>query len=131
MTIKKDLEQLARLTAVALLAAQSEMAAAKARETELRITMKSLDLSRSERAVATLGQADASLVAGADSQWLIWVEQRRRLINAELAKCLVTQDHCQQIVRRAFGRDQAVAALEMARKARAKKVAARRADYTS
>ncbi|WP_458789559.1 hypothetical protein [Yoonia sp. MH D7] len=131
MTMKKDLAQLSRLTSVALLAAQSEMAVAKARETELRATLKSLYLSRNARAVATLGLADTSLVAGADSQWLIWVEQRRRLINSELARCLVVQDRCLQAVRRAFGRDQAVAALERARKAGAKKDAARRADYTS
>lgn len=131
MSMKRDLAQLAQLTDAALLAAQSKMSAAKAREIELRETLKSLDVSRSERAVATLGQADAALMAGADAQWLTWVEQRRRLINAELAKCLVAQDHCQQVVRRAFGRDQAVEALEKARVASVKRATARRSDYTS
>lgn len=131
MTMKRDLAQLSRLTAAALLAAQSEMAAAKAREAELREKLKSLDVSRSARAVSTLDQVDTALIAGADSQWLTWVEQRRRLINTELARCLVTQDHCQQRVRQTFGRDQALIALEKERQVRAKKDAARRADYTS
>lgn len=131
MSLKRDLAQLARLTDAALLAAQSKMASAKAREAELRDALQSLNNSRSERAAATLGQVDAALVAGADAQWLTWVEQRRRLINAELAKCLVTQDHCQQEVRRAFGRDQAVIALEKTRMAGVKRTAARRSDYTS
>ncbi len=131
MSMKRDLAQLARLTDAAFQAAQGDMAAAKAREVSLRETLKSLDLSRSQRATATLGETDVALIAGADVQWVAWVEQRRRLINAELAQCLVKQDHCQQVVRRTFGRDQAVTSLEKARAAIAKRDAARKSDYTS
>ena len=131
MNMKRDLVQLARMTDAAFQAAQSELAAAKAREVELRATLKSLERSRSDRAEAILDQADTALVAGADGQWLAWVEQRRRLINSELAQCLVKQDHCKQTARRAFGRDQAVLGLEKARAAIAKRKAVRKDDYTS
>ena len=62
MSMKRDLVQLARITDAAFQAAQSELAVAKAREVELRATLKSLEQSRSDRAEAILDQADTCLL---------------------------------------------------------------------
>lgn len=123
--------QMAKLTDASLQAAHGALAVEVAREKDLRASLSLLSRSRTERANTNLDIADAALIAGADGQWLAWVENRRRLINAELSKCLVRQDHCQQIVRKAFGRDQAVAGLRKAHAETEKRMHARRSDYTS
>lgn len=127
----RDLMQMAKLTDASLQAAQSALAVELAREKDLRASLSLLSRSRTERANTNLDIADTALIAGADGQWLAWVEKRRRLINAELSKCLVRQDHCQQIVRKAFGRNQAVAGLRKAHAATEKRRHVRRSDYTS
>lgn len=126
-----DIKKVVEVTSMMFQASQSKLAAASAREKELRQNLEALVISRRDRALATLGSSDASYVAGADGSWQIWVEQRRRLINAELGKCLVQQDQLRDAARKAFGREQAAKAILKREEIARRKNIARQTHYES
>lgn len=127
----KQLAQLAEITQVEYNLAQLNLAASRQREADLRNALESLVESRRARANAPLEEADAALIAGADVNWQTWVEQRRRLINLELAQCLAKQDKCREIAQRAFGREQAVLSLGKLHAIKRQRDATRKSTYTS
>lgn len=129
--IKDQLLQLAEITDAVFQSAQTVLAKEVLREKELRAVLKALVADQSNRAEQIMAEPDAALIAGADVQWRAWVEQRRRLINAELAKCLVAQARHREAAAKAFGRHQAVLSLEEIRAKEVKLDAVRRAYYTS
>lgn len=55
--------------------------------------------------------ANVAQVSGAEIRWHRWVDARRGLINQELAHVLAKKIECQRMLRRAFGKDQALQAL--------------------
>lgn len=131
MTDKSQLSVLAKITEAEFHLAQLDLAKSRSREMELRTLLKSLSDALLARANSPLEEADAALIAGADVNWQAWVEQRRRSINLELAKCLANQETCREVAQRAFGREQAVLSLRKNHVAKQKQATARKADYTS
>jgi hypothetical protein len=99
---------LAVLTAVALRAAQAEMADLKQREADLRQNLADL---AAQKLRDVRAEADPALIAGADLRWQQWVDQRRAAVNAELAQVLALIENRQHRLRGLFGRDQAARAL--------------------
>jgi len=114
--------RLGQLTSVVHQSAQSRLAREVAQEMELRHALERL--SGSFRNVER--GPDVAFRAGADVAWRTWVEQRRTLINAELAKCLVRQAKARNAAALAFGRNQAVSELDARERAQIKLVADRR-----
>lgn len=131
MTRKRDIAGLVQLTQLHFQAAQSEMAAVLAQEARLNENLAQLMESREALAAAPRDAAEPALIAGADLRWNQWVDQRRAVINAELAQCQISKERCRNKLREAFGRSQASAALE-ARAAKTIEMAAkRRSAYES
>jgi hypothetical protein len=54
---------------------------------------------------------DPALVAGVDVLWHKWVDQRRGVINIELARVRAAKSECQRHLRQAFGKDHALGSL--------------------
>ena len=123
--------ELARITETAFDVAQLRLSKSRQREAELRAMVESLNISLRDRAKVRLAQTDAALVGGADVNWQIWVEQRRRSINVELAKCLAEQEKIRRDARHAFGRRQAINSLIERDVSALKQKAFRKSNYTS
>ncbi len=101
-----QLAGLARLTDAAFKARQAEMAILKQTEAALRATIAALNAPKPHRP-----GDDPATMAGADANWQIWVDQRRRALNLELARLLAAQERLRHDLGQAFGRDQAIRAL--------------------
>ena len=106
----KRLVRLKTLTAVQFVAAQSTSASLAAREKGLRDNLAQL-VQEKRRTIERDVPDDAARAAGADIRWHRWVDERRAIINIELAQVLSEKLECQRSLARAFGRDQAVATL--------------------
>lgn len=131
MSETKRLKQLAMITEAEFNIAQMELANLRRRESELRQSLVALSAALRDRAETSLDNTDAARIAGADVNWQAWVEQRRRLINQELAICLSKQDKSKQAVMTAFGRDKAVLDLQKRNVARLKRTQLLKSYYTS
>lgn len=131
MNETKRLQQLAMITKTELNIAQMNLAKLRRREAELRDALTALSVALRDRAESSHGDPDAARIAGADVNWQAWVEQRRRLINQELALCLAKQDQSKEIVARAFGREQAVLNLQRKSVKGMKRAEQVRSYYTS
>lgn len=119
------------LSAVSFRAAQAKMAELLTREAGLRRNLAQLTDSRAAQAKAPRQSDEAALIAGADIRWHHWVDQRRAVINTELAQVLALQEKCRAQLVRAFGRDQVAQTLlgQLVEADQVKKQ--RRADYES
>ncbi|WP_341367488.1 hypothetical protein [Yoonia sp. BS5-3] len=106
-----DLKGLTVLSGLSFRAAQARMAALLEREARLRRNLLQLTESRSAQAQASRAPDEAALVAGADIRWHHWVDQRRAVINTELAQVLALQENCRAALKEAFGREQAAQSL--------------------
>lgn len=118
-----QLAALARLTEAAFTAKQAEMAILKQAEAALRAKIAALNAPPAARP-----GDDPATMAGADARWQIWVDQRRRALNSELARLLAGQERLRQDLSRAFGRDQAIRALAERQNAQAVMARARKSD---
>lgn len=127
----KQLERLVTLTKLKEATARSELSILQKRNQELIEALRRLNLDLKTRADARSGSADVALIAGADTRWQNWVEQRRTLINTEMAACRIQIDKAEGALRIALGQCDAAQvmqgrhAIERARKLQ------RRADYES
>lgn len=131
MTGDTRLEGLLRLTALQLQIARGELARLRETEEKLRQNLTELSQTKAMQAQLSRRSDDAALIAGADIRWHTWVDQRKSLINMELAQVLAAQDTCRAKLINAFGRDQAAMRLSevtMTEKTATKK---RRAAYES
>lgn len=122
---------LVQLTGVQFRAVQAEMAALQQQEARLRRSLAQLIETRQTRSVAICASQDVALIAGADLRWHRWVDQRRAVINAELAQTLSAKERCRSRLQRAFGRDQATLALRDRVKEQQRMIAMRRGVYES
>ena len=105
MTSKADqIAELQDLTGLALRALQTEMHRLSAKEQALRQNLSDLTAQRATQGMRAAD--DPALIAGADLRWQQWVDQRRAMVNMELAQVLALMANCQQRLQRAFGRDQ-------------------------
>jgi hypothetical protein len=107
----KQAKGLAQLTDIALHAAQAKMAEIVAREMGLRDNLSQLVEHQETPARAPVTMVDAAFAADANVRWQQWVDQRRTVINTELAQVLALKANCRTDLAKAFGRNQAAQAL--------------------
>lgn len=107
----RKIAELQGLTALTLRVVQAELQQLKAKETRLRQHLAALTVQKYQQTHAPRTVDDPALVAGADLRWQHWADQRRGLINMELARVLALIDSCQHRLRQAFGRDLVAGAL--------------------
>ena len=123
----EEMAALARLAGLASDAAEARLAAHLRRAAELRNSLAALEGERRERATS-LTEADPALRAGADLRWHHWIDSRRALLNAELARSLAEADRARAAVRQAFGKKMASEAVARELLATQGLLAARRAE---
>lgn len=123
-----DLRQVA---AMKLQAVQADLARLSAQEAALRDNLIQLQDSKRARAVALQQGSDTAHIAGADMHWHQWADQRRSLINTELAQVLAQKAECLRQLQQAFGKEQAIITLMKTAKAQVVQDAARRKSYES
>lgn len=131
MNDPRQLAKLQHMTGLKFRATQSEMATLRAREAALRRNLEHLVQTRRTQAQAPRAADDAALVAGADIRWHRWVDQRRAVINHELAQVLAQKAACRVRLQKAFGKDQAAQALQKQAEAVVRQRVMRRAAYES
>ena len=99
----KRLVTLAQLTEMALAQNQVRMAQIVRQETDLQRRLSDLDQAVQNRAKAG---ADTAFWAGVDPKWLMWLEQKRGQIHAEMARLRAQKEDLRPGLAKAFGRDQ-------------------------
>ncbi len=114
------MQQLAHLTALRFQARQADMAKLMRQEAALRANLADLLAARRANAARAHAKTDVALAAGADVRWQVWADQRRAVINAELAQVLARRAALAEQLRIDFGKDQ------VAGKLLARQIAARR-----
>jgi hypothetical protein len=106
----KRLAALETLTKVRFAAAQATFARHMRAEVKLRDNLAQL-IKHRMTVFEPKPQGDAASIAQAEISWHKWVDQRRTIVNTELAQVVAERLESQRKLRRAFGKDQAVAAL--------------------
>lgn len=102
--MKNDFAKLSEITELALTQRRMAMAALRKQADALDEQLAKLDNARASR-TATRGENDPALRAGADLNWLRWIETRKRAINTERARLTVLIDQEKDKLSQAFGRD--------------------------
>lgn len=105
------LDALGRVTGLRLRALQAEMTQLLTQETALRRNLSDLSAARRQHLRVTEGEDGLATTAGAEVRWQAWVDQRRSVVNSELAQILARKSDLAQQLRIAFGKDQVVQAL--------------------
>lgn len=131
MTEATRLQALGKVSRLKYQSLQGEMAQLLHRELGLRENLRQLVASRTLRHGETLQQSDPALKAGADIRWHKWVDERRAVINTELAQVIGQKEHCRARLQRSFAQDQAVHALMKQSISQEQLIRERRAGYVS
>lgn len=131
MNERHQIAGLAQLTGMHYRSVQSEMASILQQEARLRRNLAHLIESRQKRATGSTNANDAATIAGADVRWHQWVDQRRAVINGELALVLSAKESCRTKLQRAFGRDMAIQTLQNQLEEAQRSIRRRRNDYAS
>ena len=131
MTQSQRIKALAEVTHLRLQVDQAKLAELQAKETALRKNLHDLVVQRRNQTLIVGKGDDPASIAGVGLQWHLWVDQRRRAINAELTLLFAHRAECQAKLRRSFGQDQAARALCKKAQAREKKMRLDRASYES
>ena len=131
MNDSKQLAQLQKLTALKLDVAHSEMSLLWTKEAALRSNLDQLVQTRCAQSQAPRAPYEAALIAGADIRWHRWVDQRRAVINHELAQVLAQKAVSRIKLQKAFGKDQAAQHLKKQVAAEVRQTTVRRATYES
>ncbi len=97
----------------------------------LRNSLKDLNVQRLGHNYEVENGQDSAAFAIADLNWQVWVDQRLRKINAELAQALAQVEECQATLQQSFGRDLAASALLRRVEAVHATVSKRRTSYES
>lgn len=113
MNNRKSLAKLSQIASIKFDAEKAKMATILEREIALRDGLRRLDDSRRVHILKLPQIGDPAALAGADLQWYQWIDQRRAILNTELAQVLALKDAHQKSLRGAFGRDQAINGLQM------------------
>lgn len=107
MSELKRMRALKMLTAAQFSRVQSQLAGLTAKENRLRDNLAQL-VNDKRKTAERSDLSDVARAAGADIRWHKWVDERRAVINIELAQVLSRKLECQRKLRRAFGKDQAL-----------------------
>jgi hypothetical protein len=109
---------------------RAALAALAKREEAVRTQLR--DLAQVKNTPPALGEAqDTASKAGADVRWHRWIDQRREILNHELAQIMALKLAQQEKLQKAFGRKQATDGLAKRAIAQAKIMQDRRDRYTS
>lgn len=122
---------LARLTALEFHATQTRFAEIAQREARLRQNLTQLSQHKVSAPHAALNMHEAAFAADANVRWQQWVDQRRAVINTELAQVLALKENYRVRLATAFGRDQAAQAMVNRFIQERKTQTARRQSYES
>lgn len=131
MNQAKRLHELTKVTNLRLKADKARLAEVLSTESDLRRNLQDLGRLRLQRMDNDAISRDAAFLAAADLNWQLWIDERRKTINTELAKILAQKEECKAILRASFGKDQAAQSLHKAEKLAVKKAAGRRTHYES
>jgi len=131
MNHSRRIEALVEVTRLRLQVDQAKLAKLRAKETALRKNLHDLVVQRKSQTPIVGNGDDPATIAGVGLQWQLWVDQRRRAINAELALLFAQRAECQAKLRKSFGQDQAAQALCNKTQAHEKKIRMDRACYES
>ena len=107
MSELERMRALKMLTAAQFSRVQSQLASLTVKEKRLRDNLAQL-VSEKRNNAERCDIGDVARAAGADVRWHKWVDERRAVINTELAHVLGQKLECQYKLRRAFGKDQAL-----------------------
>lgn len=131
MTVRKsDIEGMVELSEMVFTTKQSHLGTLKARETELRELLAQLKESRLRYvANAPTSKIDPAVIAGADFQWSLWADTRRRSLNMQLANHLVLQEKARDELASAFGRKEVTRKLAQMQKLQKAKNRAKQAEF--
>lgn len=110
---------------------QFEMAVLLEQEYGLRANLQQLTAQKQAAAITMETGNDYAVAAGVDLRWHHWVDQRRAVINMELAKVLAQQAELRLRLRQAFGKSQVAQAIATQSAMHARQVKARRGSYES
>jgi hypothetical protein len=123
--------QLAKLTALEFNVAQAKFSDISRREGDLRQNLA--QLLQHKRAISsdTTNLQTTAFDEGANVRWQQWVDQRRAVINTELAQVLALKENCRANLARAYGRDQAAQAVIKRLTRARKKYVLRKLNYES
>lgn len=110
MTAAK-MKDLTRIADATFLASQTKLAELRDIERALRDQLADLSQSRKTLAETDRSSGDAALTAGADARWLHWIAVRQTKLNSELAALQARKAAQFDIVKKTFGRRQAMRAL--------------------
>ncbi|EBA13841.1 hypothetical protein [Roseobacter sp. CCS2] len=124
-------QHLQQITQLRLQADRANLAVVLSKENDLRQTLQDLAHQRKQRLDTPQDGGDAASVAIADLNWQLWIDQRRTIINAELARVLAEKEELTAKLRRSFGKDQAAQRLYQTSQATARIAVARKALYES
>lgn len=124
-----QLNELIRVADASFLAAQTKLSDLRNQEKLIRDQLNSLKTSQKEAAALDRSSGDPALKAGADDRWYQWISGRKSALNTDLARIQALKTQQFDIVKRAFGRRQAMRAVAAKRRAEARQVIERRSQY--
>lgn len=104
---KNELRRLQRIADAHYLAEQAKLSGLVKTEVEIREKLAGLSNSRKQ----TYSPDEATLMTGADLRWYQWVDTRRSALNQELARTLAQREQQVSVLRKVFGRKQAIDSL--------------------
>lgn len=131
MTQSQRIKALAEVTRLRLKVDQAALVELQTKEAGLRKNLHDLVVQRKSQTPLVENGDDPATIAGVGLQWQLWVDQRRRAINAELTLLFAQKAECQAKLRRSFGQDQAAQALSEKARTVENKIRVERASYES
>ena len=109
----KEMRELQQVTLTVYTAAQANMASLTRRESEIKSQLAGLVETRVAAANRVQSEPDAAMIAGADLRWHRWIDQRRAILNSELAQLRASKAAVQKRLQKAFGRHEAVRLMQL------------------
>lgn len=101
------------------------------READLKESLQRMTQGRDLQAEQIRDTEEPAWIAGADVRWHRWIDQRRSIINAELAQVRALQYQQRSKMALAFGKQQVILSLNKQEIASSKLKFERRKDYKS
>lgn len=100
----KDMQRLSELLDMSYKAKRLEVEAFRKRLARVEALLADLDRAIARRSATRGGSDDAAMKAGADVAWMVWIEQRKILLNTERLRLVNEISARQDRLAREFGR---------------------------
>lgn len=125
------IEALTKIADLKYQSMQLKMAKLLQQEHALRQNLQQLTEQKTSSATTQEPGSGLAALAAVDLRWHRWVDQRRTIINLELAQVLAQQEELRLKLQQAFGKSQVVQTLAVRAAAARRQAAVRRTDYES